>query len=224
MATVPAKPEIGTTVTERAMVSPGLTRMGVASVEGGFTFKLKLVGATSTKTVAVLTTAPEVPRTVNWVRPPRTGAATCTGKEPGSPTVTLPGVAWKPVGRLRKSMDTVPAKPEIGTTRTESCIVPPGVTGMGFELVDDGLTFKVKSLITLTKRVAVFTKPVPKVPRTVSSAGPGTAARVMCTGKEPVAPAATFPGVAWKPAGRFGKSMNTVPAKPPVGTTTCTVR
>src|SRR2546425_571645 len=326
MATVPAKPEIGTTVTERAMVSPGLTRMGVASVEGGFTFKLKLVGTTSTKTVAVLTTVPEVPRTVNWARPPGaiaatctgkepvapaatfpgvawkpagkfgksmntvpakpgpattctesarvppgvtpmgpelvecgltsrvkvlvtstktvtvctepgpkvprtvnwvgptgTVVATCTGKEPGSPTVTLPGVAWKPVGRLRKSMDTVPAKPEIGTTRTESCIVPPGVTGMGFELVDDGLTFKVKSLITFTKRVAVFTKPVPKVPRTVSSAGPGTAARVMCTGKEPVAPAATFPGVAWKPAGRFGKSMNTVPAKPVLGTT-CTVR
>src|SRR2546426_9907752 len=81
MATVPAKPEIGTTVTERAMVSPGLTRMGVASVEGGFTFKLKLVGTTSTKTVAVLTTVPEVPRTVNWARPPGAIAATCTGKE-----------------------------------------------------------------------------------------------------------------------------------------------
>src|SRR5437870_9928231 len=45
----------------------------------------------------------------------------------------------------------------------------------------------------------------------------------MRTGKEPGVPAATFPDVAWKPNGKFGKSMNTVPAKPVLGTT-CTVR
>src|SRR5712692_10278218 len=165
----------------------------------------------------------KVPRTVNWAGPTGTVASTCTGKEPGSPTVTLPGVTWVRGGRLGKSMDTVPAKPEIGTTRTESDMVSPGLTGMRCVAIEGGVTVNVKSLITLTKRVAVFTRPVPKVPRTVRSAGPGTAAGVTRTGKEPVALAATFPGVARKPAGRFGKSMNTVPAKPGPGTT-CTVR
>src|SRR2546425_10119084 len=184
---------------------------------------------TCTKTVTVCTEpGPNVPRTVNWLGPAETVESTCTGKEPGSPTVTLPGVARKPVGRLgrwgkSKSMDTVPAKPEIGTTRTESCMAPPGLTGMRSVVVEGGVTANVKSLITSTKRVAVFTRPVPKVPRTVSSAGPGTAAGVMRTGKEPVALAATLPGVAWKPNGKFGKSMNTVSAKPVPGTT-CTVR
>src|SRR5205807_9046889 len=192
------------------------------------------MSTTCTKTVTVCAnrhsnarhvTGPDskVPRTVNWAGPTGTVASTCTGKETGSPTVTLLGVAWKPVGRLGKSIDTVPAKPEIGTTRTESDMVPPGLTGMRSVVVEGGVTVNVKSLITLTKSVAVFTRPVPKVPRTVRSAGPGTAAGLTCTGKEPVAPAATFPGVAWKPAGRFGKSMNTVPAKPGPGIT-CTVR
>src|SRR5437899_7695969 len=102
-------------------------------------------------------------------------------------------------------------------------MAPPGLTGMRSVVVEGGVTANVKSLITSTKRVAVFTRPVPKVPRTVSSAGPGTAAGVMRTGKEPGVPAATFPDVAWKPNGKFGKSMNTVPAKPVLGTT-CTVR
>src|SRR2546427_12781116 len=120
-------------------------------------------------------------------------------------------------------MDAVPAKPEIGTTRTESCMEPPGLTGMRSVVVEGGVTANVKSLITSTKRVAVFTRPVPKVPRTVSSAGPGTAAGEMRTGKERVALAATLPGVAWEPNGKLGKSMNTVPAKSVPGTT-CTVR
>src|SRR5437899_1821414 len=102
-------------------------------------------------------------------------------------------------------------------------MAPPGLTGMRSVVVEGGVTANVKSLITSTKRVAVFTRPVPKVRRTVSTAGPGTAAGVTRTGKEPAAPAATFPDVAWKPAGKFGKSMNTVPAKPVPGTT-CTVR
>src|SRR5207245_2699007 len=102
MATVPAKPEIGTTVTERAMVPPGLTRMGVASVEGGFTFKLKLVGTTSTDRKSVVKGEREVPRTVNWARPRGAIAATCTGKEPVAPAATFPGVAWKSVGRFGK--------------------------------------------------------------------------------------------------------------------------
>src|SRR3989442_1495414 len=223
MDTVPVKPGRATTCTESSRVPPGVTPMGLELVECGLTSKVKAL-VTSTKTVTVCTEpGPKVPRTVNWAGPTGTVAATCTGKEPGSPAVTLPGVAWKPVGRLRKSMDTVPAKPEIGTTPTESCMVPPGLTGMRSVVVEGGVTANVKSLITSTKRVAVFTRPAPRVPRTVSSAGPGTAAGVMRTGKEPVALAATLPGVAWKPAGRFGKSMNTVPAKPVPGTT-CTVR
>src|SRR5207245_1287862 len=144
MATVPAKPEIGTTVTERAMVSPGLTRMGVASVEGGFTFKLKLVGTTSTKTVAALTTVPELPRTVNWARPPGAIAATCTGKEPVAPAATFPGVAWKPVGRFGQSLPTRRSSDLIGTTVTERAMVSPGLTRMGVASVEGGFTFKLK--------------------------------------------------------------------------------
>src|SRR3989442_11020945 len=126
------------------MGSPGLARMGVASAEGRFTFKLKWVGPTSRKAVGALTVVPEVPRTVNWARPPGAIAATCTGKEPVAPAATFPGVAWKPVGRFGKSMATVPAKPEIGTTVTERSIVSPGVTRMGVARVEGGFTFKCK--------------------------------------------------------------------------------
>jgi len=50
---------------------------------------------TSTKTVAVLTTVPKVPRTVSWARPPGAVAATCTEKvvmNRGGPTVAVAGV------------------------------------------------------------------------------------------------------------------------------------
>src|SRR2546425_208935 len=184
---------------------------GTMKVGTGITIKEKLGLVTSTKTVTVVTTVPEVPRTVNWVRPPGVVAGTCTGKEPVAPAATFPGVAWKPVGRFGKSMATVPAKPEIGTTVTERAMVSPGLTRMGVASVEGGFTFKLKLVgTTSTKTVAVLTT-VPEVPRTVNWVRPPRAVAATCTGKEPVAPAATFPGVAWKPAGKFGKSMNTVP-------------
>src|SRR2546425_766683 len=83
------------------------TTMGLESVEGGLTLRVKalVTNVTSTKTVAVFTTpGADVPRTVNWVGPKGTVAATCTGKEPAALAATVPGVAWKPAGRLGKSM------------------------------------------------------------------------------------------------------------------------
>ena len=175
---------------------------------------------TSTKTVTVLTTVPEIPRTVNWVRPPVAASATCTGKEPVAKAATVPGVAWKLGGRFGKSIDTVPAKPKVGTTVTESGMVTPGMTGNGLVLVEDGITIKkkVELVVTSTKTVAVLTT-VPEVPRTVNWVRPPRAVSCTCTRKTKKVPAATT-GVTWKPGGRFGKSMDTVPAKPKVGTTT----
>src|SRR5437870_2397923 len=86
----------------------------------------------------------EVPGTVNWARPPGAIAATCKGKERVAPAEMFPGVAWKPVGRFGKSMATVPAKPEIGTTVTERAMVSPGLTRMGVASVEGGFTFKLK--------------------------------------------------------------------------------
>src|SRR3989442_674868 len=118
------------------MGSPGLARMGVASAEGRFTFKLKWVGPTSRKAVGALTVVPEVPRTVNWARPPGAIAATCTGKEPVAPAATFPGVAWKPVGRFGKTMVTSRADPEIYTTVSARAMVSTGLAGMGVASVE----------------------------------------------------------------------------------------
>jgi len=52
--------------------------------------------------------------------------------------------------------------------------------------------------------------------------GTREAAALIAIGKDPCAPAVTLPGLAENPAGRFGKSMNTVPVNP-VPATTCTV-
>src|SRR5713101_1403710 len=93
---------------------------------------------------------------------------------------------------------------------------------MGLVAAVTGVTLSVKSLITFKKSVAVRMVPELVVPRTVISAGPGNAAALIDKGKEPGVPAAKLPGFAENPAGRFGKSMNTVPANP-VPATTCTV-
>src|SRR3989442_954044 len=101
---------------------------------------------TCTKTVTVCTEpGPNVPRTVNWLGPAETVESTCTGKEPGSPTVTLPGVAWKPNGKFGKSMNTVPAKPVLGTTCTVRGSVMLCVTGAGALLVVAGFRLSEKS-------------------------------------------------------------------------------
>jgi hypothetical protein len=80
----------------------------------------------------------------------------------------------------------------------------------------------VKSLVTFTNSEAVRMTPKLEVPRTVINAGPGEAAELTVIGKGPCDPAVKLPGFAENPAGRFGKSMNTVPVNP-VPATTCTV-
>src|SRR3989442_1555879 len=81
---------------------------------------------TCTKTVTVCTEpGPKVPRTVNWVGPSGTVVATCTGKEPGSPTVTLSGFHTTPgsvtVGEPGsfpvQAATTVPVRPTQFTVR-----------------------------------------------------------------------------------------------------------
>lgn len=76
--------------------------------------------------------------------------------------------------------------------------------------------------MTFKKSVAVRVTPELSVPRTVSRAGPGEAAALIDRVKVPGVPAVRFPGLTENPAGRFGKSMNTVPVKP-VPATICTV-
>src|SRR2546425_1003581 len=114
METVPVKPGAGKSGAEGKRVELGGGPMGIEKVEGGLTLRVKalVTNVTSTKTVAVFTKpGADVPRTLNWVGPKGTVAATCTGKEPAALAATVPGVAWKPAGRLGKSMDTVPVKP-----------------------------------------------------------------------------------------------------------------
>src|SRR5258707_1099702 len=76
--------------------------------------------------------------------------------------------------------------------------------------------------MTFKRSEAVRMTPELNVPRTVIRAGPGTAAALIDKGNEPEVPAARFPGLAENPAGRFGKSMNTVPVNP-VPARICTV-
>src|SRR5882672_3169260 len=90
-----------------------------------------------------------------------------------APAATFPPVAVKPVGRFGKSIATVPANPEMGTTCTPTCKVPPGSTKAGLAGDVTGVTWSVKSLITFKKSVAVLIAPELSVPRTVINAGPG---------------------------------------------------
>src|SRR5712692_1171253 len=96
--------------------------------------------ATTSKMMGTLfgSSVPEVPRTVTGKEPSGTVASACTEKEGGGmyggPTVAgVKGVTWKPVWRFGKSMDTVPAKPESGTTNTVKNAVGlgPRTTWMG---------------------------------------------------------------------------------------------
>jgi hypothetical protein len=93
---------------------------------------------------------------------------------------------------------------------------------MGFVADVTGVTLNVKSLVTFKKSEAVRMTPKLEVPRTVINAGPGEAAALIVIGKDPCDPAAKLPEFAENPAGRFGKSMNTVPVNP-VPATICTV-
>src|SRR5260370_25793685 len=76
--------------------------------------------------------------------------------------------------------------------------------------------------MTFKKSVAVRVTHELSVPRTVSRAGPGEAAVIIDRVKVRGVPAVRFPGLTENAAGRFGKSMNTVPVKP-VPATICTV-
>src|SRR6266851_3059142 len=93
---------------------------------------------------------------------------------------------------------------------------------MGFVADVTGVTLSVKSLVTFKKSEAVRMTSKLEVPRTVINAGPGEAAALTVIGKDPCDPAAKLPEFAENPAGRFGKSMNTVPVNP-VPATICTV-
>ena len=96
MDTVTVKPGPATTCTESGRVPPAVTPMGLESVEGGLTLRVKalVTNVTSTKTVAVFTKpGADVPRMVNWMGPKGTVAATCTGKDPVAPAARVPGVA-----------------------------------------------------------------------------------------------------------------------------------
>src|SRR6266849_1291060 len=139
-----------------------------------------------------------------------------------APAATLPPAAVKPAGRFVKSIATVPANPEIGTTCTTTRNVPPGTVPTGFVADVAGVTLNEKSLITFRKSVAVRVMRKLEVPRTVIRAGPGTAAALIEREKEPGVPAVKLPELTENPAGRFGKSMTTVPVNP-VPATICTV-
>jgi len=99
----------------------------------------------------------------------------------------------------------------MGTTCTPTCKVPPGSTKAGLAADVTGVTWSVKSLITFKKSVAVLIAPELSVPRTVYQCGTRRSCRADSDRKGPLRTSCHVAWIGREPAGRFGKSMNTVP-------------